>query len=164
MPAGFNLGLCASVRTAMSAAHGERVAVIAQGSIVDVGMAGSALSDGTADLVEMTRAQIADPDLVAKASAGVSDQIRPCVRCNQLCKVRDNRNPIVSCIGEPRSGHETTDVEPPRQLVSVSTRPSPAPKVTVIGAGPAGLEAARVAALRGCWCWPAGPVPPHCWR
>lgn len=150
VPAGFNLGLCASVRTAMSAAHGERVAVIAQGSIVDVGMAGSALSDGTADLVEMTRAQIADPDLVAKASAGVSDQIRPCVRCNQLCKVRDNRNPIVSCIGEPRSGHETTDVEPPRQLVSVSTRPSPAPKVTVIGAGPAGLEAARVAALRGC--------------
>ena len=63
------------------------------GSIVDVDMAGGALADGTADLVEMTRAQIADPDVVAKAAGGVPEQIRPCVRCNQLCRVRDNRNP-----------------------------------------------------------------------
>jgi 2,4-dienoyl-CoA reductase-like NADH-dependent reductase (Old Yellow Enzyme family) len=52
------------------------------------------LSDGTADLVEMTRAQIADPDLVVQGVGRCDvDQIRPCVSCNQQCKVRDNRNP-----------------------------------------------------------------------
>ena len=100
VPAGFNLGLCSAVRTAVRAAHGDRVPVVAQGSIVDVTMAETALGDGTADVVEMTRAQIADPDLVSKAVAGHVERIRPCVRCNQQCMVRDNRNPIVSCIGE----------------------------------------------------------------
>lgn len=112
VPAGFNLGLCSAVRTAVRAAHGDRVPVVAQGSIVDVTMAETALGDGTADVVEMTRAQIADPDLVSKAAAGHVERIRPCVRCNQQCMVRDNRNPIVSCIGEPRSGHELSDSEP----------------------------------------------------
>lgn len=148
VPAGFNLELCSAVRAAVRDTHGSRVPVIAQGSIVDVVMAGSAVADGMADAVEMTRAQIADPDLVAKLAAGTPEQIRPCVRCNQQCRVRDNRNPIVSCIGEPGSGHETTDLEPPRtrQAPDDGGRMQP---VMVVGAGPAGLEAARVAALRG---------------
>ncbi|MEZ5383437.1 MAG: mycofactocin system FadH/OYE family oxidoreductase 1 [Microthrixaceae bacterium] len=144
-PAGFNLGLSASVRSAVREAHGDCVRVVAQGSIVAVAMAEGALKDGAADLVEMTRAQIADPDLVAKVRAGSVEAVRPCVRCNQQCRVRDNRNPIVSCIGEPRSGHETTDPEPPGTPVTAGALG----RVTVVGAGPAGLEAARVASLRG---------------
>ena len=54
--------------------------------------------------VEMTRAQIADPDLVAKLRAGAPERIRPCTRCNQTCQVRDVRNPLVTCIGEPTLG------------------------------------------------------------
>jgi mycofactocin system FadH/OYE family oxidoreductase 1 len=141
-PAGFNLDLTRSVRDAVSAATDGRVPVVAQGSIVDVDQAGRAVSDGAADAVEMTRAQIADPLLVSKVRDGAPERIRPCVLCNQQCMVRDNRNPIVSCIGEPFSGHETTDT-PVR-----GTTLSP-DDVTVVGGGPAGLEAARVAALRG---------------
>jgi 2,4-dienoyl-CoA reductase (NADPH2) len=144
-PTGFNVDVCRSVRTAVHQVHPD-VAVILQGSVVDVGQAEWALGgyDDAAlcDAVEMTRAQIADPDLVAKVAAGRPDRIRPCTRCNQTCQVRDARNPIVTCIGEPTSGRETED---PDWYV-----PSPHPRdVVVIGAGPAGLEAARVAAIRG---------------
>ena len=62
-----------------------------------------ALADGAADLVEMTRAQIADARLVAHLRAGHPERVRPCLLCNQTCQVRDNRNPIVTCVGEPRS-------------------------------------------------------------
>jgi 2,4-dienoyl-CoA reductase (NADPH2) len=62
--------------------------------------------------------------------------------CNQACQVRDNRNPVVSCVGEPRSGHETQD--PPIEGRETTSR-----EVLVVGAGPAGLEAARVLASRG---------------
>jgi 2,4-dienoyl-CoA reductase (NADPH2) len=122
------------------------VAVILQGSIVEVGQAEWALGgyddDALCDGVEMTRAQIADPDLVAKVAGGDADRVRPCTRCNQTCQVRDARNPIVTCIGEPTSGRETED---PDWYV-----PTPHPRdVVVLGAGPAGLEAARVAVLRG---------------
>ena len=90
----------------------------------------------------MTRAQIADPDLATKLADGAPDRIRPCTRCNQTCQVRDARNPIVTCIAEPTSGRETED---PDWYV-----PAPHPReVVVVGAGPAGLETARVAALRG---------------
>jgi 2,4-dienoyl-CoA reductase (NADPH2) len=68
---------------------------------------------------------------------------RPCVLCNQGCRVRDPRNPIVSCIGEPRSGHETRDALVPEQS------PPQGRDVLVVGGGPAGLECARVAALSG---------------
>jgi len=116
--------------------------VFLQGSVVDVGQAEWALSDGVCDGVEMTRAQIADPDLGAKVSRDEIDSIRPCIRCNQTCQVRDARNPIVTCVGEPTSGHETSDPD--------WCAPTPVSKsVLVIGAGVAGLEAARVAAARG---------------
>ena len=67
--------------------------------------------------VEMTRAQIADPDLIAKLRAGHPERIRPCTRCNQTCQVRDVRNPLVTCVGEPTSGRETEDPD--------WTRPAP---------------------------------------
>jgi len=144
-PTGFNVELCASVRESVHAEHPD-VPVILQGSIVETGQAEWALGGyddpARCDAVEMTRAQIADPDLVAKLAAGEADRIRPCTRCNQTCQVRDARNPIVSCIGEPSSGRETED--PDWYAPAVHPR-----SVAVIGAGPAGLETARVAALRG---------------
>ena len=144
-PTGFNIDLCRSVRSTIQEAHPD-VPVILQGSVVEVGQAEWALGghddDALCDGVEMTRAQIADPDLMTKLAAGGPDLIRPCTRCNQTCQVRDARNPIVTCIGEPTSGRETED---PDWYV-----PSPHPRdVVVVGAGPAGLEAARVAAIRG---------------
>lgn len=137
-PTGFNIDVCRAVRTAVPAA----VTVFLQGSIVDVGQAEWAIGDGVCDGVEMTRAQIADPDLVAKVRADEIDRIRPCIRCNQTCQVRDARNPIVSCVGEPSSGHESND--PDWYRAATNSR-----RVLVIGGGPAGLEAARVAAIRG---------------
>jgi mycofactocin system FadH/OYE family oxidoreductase 1 len=137
---GFNVDVCRAVRAAV------RVPVVLQGSIVDPGQAEWALGgrDGAAvcDAVEMTRAQIADPDVVAKLRDGVAERIRPCTRCNQRCQVRDVRNPIVTCIGEPSSGFETED--PDWYEAAATPR-----EVVVLGAGPAGLETARVAAMRG---------------
>ncbi|HEY4928073.1 MAG TPA: mycofactocin system FadH/OYE family oxidoreductase 1, partial [Acidimicrobiales bacterium] len=141
-PAGVNLELCAAMRRAAAG----RVPVVLQGSVVDVAMAERALVDGSADLVEMTRAQIADPWLVTKARDGRVAEVRPCILCNQACRVRDNRNPLVSCIGEPRSGHETVDDDPEAAPPSAGWAPGDA---LVVGAGVAGLECARVLALRG---------------
>jgi 2,4-dienoyl-CoA reductase (NADPH2) len=138
---GFALPLATAVRQVVPPA----VAVVAQGSIVEVAMAEAALAEGRAEVIEMTRAQIADPDLVAKVAAGHPEQVRPCVLCNQRCTVRDARNPIVSCIGEPSSGHELTDPD----WEDVSGRRRPPVPVLVVGAGPAGLEAARLAGRRG---------------
>jgi len=144
-PAGFNVELCRTVREAVHAVRPD-VPVVLQGSVVEVGQAEWALGGyddpARCDAVEMTRAQIADPDLASKIGADEADRIRPCTRCNQTCQVRDARNPIVTCIGEPTSGRETED---PDWYV-----PTPHPRdVVVVGAGPAGLEAARVAMVRG---------------
>jgi 2,4-dienoyl-CoA reductase (NADPH2) len=136
--AAFNLELCRAMRTAAAG----RAAIVLQGSVVDPGVADSALGDGTADLVEMTRAQIAEPRLVALVRHGQGGRARPCILCNQACHVRDNRNPLVSCVGEPRSGHET--VEPPVDGTDAVGR-----DVLIVGAGVAGLECARVLSARG---------------
>ena len=144
---GFNLELASQVRDAVRERHGERVAVFAQGSIVDVGQARWALDEARCDGVEMTRAQIADADLVAKVRADRAAHIRPCILCNQTCNVRDARNPIVTCVVDPRSGYEWHDAEP--AVAGVSNDQRPKRSVVVVGGGPAGLEAARVAALAG---------------
>ena len=133
---GFNTELCRQVRDAVAGA----TPVVLQGSVVDVQLAQSAVDGGAADLVEMTRAQIAEPDLVALLRSGQPERVRPCVLGNERCRVRDDRNPLISCWGEPSAGHETEDAP----LASM-----PAREVLVVGGGPAGLEAARVLALRG---------------
>ncbi|MGY1635768.1 mycofactocin system FadH/OYE family oxidoreductase 1 [Geodermatophilus sp. SYSU D00742] len=133
-PPGFNVDLTRAVRAAAGGTP-----VVLQGSVVDVAAAEAALASGVADAVEMTRAQIADAHLVAKARAGVP--VRPCTLCNQACQVLDVRNPPVSCVADPRSGHET---EEPAGVASGAGR-----RVTVVGGGPAGLEAARVLAGAG---------------
>jgi mycofactocin system FadH/OYE family oxidoreductase 1 len=136
-PAGFNIDLCRRIRESVPGTP-----VVLQGSIVDTGQAEWAVADGVADGVEMTRAQLADPDLARHLLDGRAERIRPCIRCNQTCQVRDARNPIITCVVEPSTGHETDDPDwyvPTRSAVDV----------TVVGGGVAGLETARVAATRG---------------
>ncbi len=133
----FNLELCRTMR----AAAGGGCLVALQGSVVDASSAQRALDDGVCDLVEMTRAQISEPRLVSLVRHG-SNRIRPCILCNQACQVRDVRNPIVSCVAEPRSGHETTDAEAGTGAVASGS-------ALVVGAGVAGLECARVLADGG---------------
>ena len=137
-PTGFNAELSRAVRAALP----PRVAVVLQGSVVDPGQAEWAVTDGVCDAVEMTRAQLADPDLVAKLVDGTPERIRPCLRCNQTCQVRDARNPIITCVVEPTTGHELDDPDWYRPAAHGRD-------VLVIGGGPAGLETARVAASRG---------------
>ncbi|MEI4274071.1 mycofactocin system FadH/OYE family oxidoreductase 1, partial [Klenkia sp. LSe6-5] len=120
--------------------HAGATPVVAQGSVVDPQHAEQLLAAGFA-AVELTRAQIADAGFVAAVRAGRAP--RPCLLCNQACLVLDTRNPPVSCAVDPRSGHETTLPDVDRPV------PGARPPVVVAGAGPAGLEAARVLALRG---------------
>ena len=140
--AGFGIELARVIRTAVRES-GSTIPVVAQGSIVEWAQAEWAIDSGAADAVEMTRAQLADAELVRKLRTNSSARIRPCLLCNQTCKVRDNRNPIVTCIVDPRTGHETEDPAEPAPATP-SRRP-----LTIIGAGLAGLEAARWCAMRG---------------
>ena len=147
---GSGAELCRQIRAAVDGA----VPVVLQGSVVDPGQAQWALDDGVADLAEMTRAQIADPDLVARCRSGEADRVRPCVLCNQACMVRDNRNPVISCVVEPRSGHELDDADADTSTdagadTGADAAGQPRHSVLVVGGGPAGMEAARVLALRG---------------
>jgi mycofactocin system FadH/OYE family oxidoreductase 1 len=139
---GFGIDLCRQIRSALVDACGTAPAAVLQGSIVDTSQAQEALDTGVADLVEMSRAQIADPDLVRKVRAGTPERVRPCVLCNQACMVRDNRNPLVSSVVEPGSGYELVDSVP-------AVREGASRRVLVVGGGPAGMEAARVLAEHG---------------
>jgi mycofactocin system FadH/OYE family oxidoreductase 2 len=117
------------------------VPVIAVGRIVDPRDAEAILAAGDADLVGMTRALIADRDLPQKARRGAFDEIRYCVGCNEGCIGRLMRGLHITCIQDPQSGRE-------RELGALGLAGT-ARRVVVVGAGVAGLEAARVAAVRG---------------
>lgn len=99
---------------------------------------------GQADMVGMTRATIADPDLVAKTKTGNADRVRPCIACNQGC-VGQLLGPErrMGCAVNAAAGFETTLGDDKLSAAAQSKH------VVVIGGGPAGMEAARVAAKRG---------------
>ena len=101
------------------------------------------LAAGHADMVSIVRGQIADPHLVAKARAGRADEVRPCISCNQLCWGRRSRDYWISCLVNPSAGREF-EWDGDRFEPAAATR-----RVLVVGGGPAGMEAARVAAERG---------------
>ena len=98
------------------------------------------LADGCADMVSMARPFLADPDLVLKAMENRSDEINTCIACNQACLDHTFNMKLSSCIVNPRACHETLLNYPTTQ-----TRK----KIAVVGAGPAGLAAATIAAERG---------------
>lgn len=117
-----------------------KVPVIASNRINTPELAERLIAEGRVDMVTMARALIADPELPRKALEGRVDEIRPCVACNQGCYDRLFANLDISCMSNPAAGRED----------EFAIRPAPNPrKVMVVGGGPAGLEAARVAASRG---------------
>ncbi|MBP6851790.1 MAG: NADH:flavin oxidoreductase [Rhodoferax sp.] len=109
--------------------------------IQDVTTARYAISAGKLDMVGMTRAHMTDPHIVRKIIAGREDTIRPCVGAN-FCLDRIYQGGEAYCIHNPATGRELTM---PHDIAPAEVKR----KVVVIGAGPAGLEAARVAAERG---------------
>jgi 2,4-dienoyl-CoA reductase (NADPH2) len=137
VPAGYQSGHTAAVRAAV------RVPVIGVGRVNDPLHAERLLREGVADLVGVVRAQIADPDWSAKAREGQAGEIRKCIACNQDCIGLMGLNAPLSCIQNPANGDEA-------RLGGGSYRPAPRPlRVSVVGAGPAGMEAAIVAAHHG---------------
>jgi 2,4-dienoyl-CoA reductase-like NADH-dependent reductase (Old Yellow Enzyme family)/thioredoxin reductase len=101
------------------------------------------IASGQADMVSIVRGQIADPHMANKAMAGRAEDIRPCISCNQLCWGRRYRDYWISCLVNPSAGRE---FEWGGDRFTAAERPR---SVLVVGGGPAGLEAARVAAERG---------------
>ncbi|MAN56781.1 MAG: N-methyl-L-proline N-demethylase HpbA [Paracoccus sp. (in: a-proteobacteria)] len=109
--------------------------------IPDVATARHAIASGKLDMVGMTRAHMADPHLVRKVIEGREDDIRPCVGAN-YCLDRIYQGGMAFCIHNPATGRELT-------MPHVVPRAKDKRRITIVGAGPAGMEAARVAAARG---------------
>lgn len=133
-PHGLFVPLAAGIKARVA------VPVFTTGRVTDPRMAEAILARGDADMVGMTRAHISDPDLVAKLTAGRLSDIRPCVGAN-LCIAQATEGKPLRCFHNPRAG---------RELAWGAADPAATPRhVVVIGGGPAGMEAARVAAERG---------------
>ncbi len=98
------------------------------------------LADGHADLISMARPFLADPEWVNKAQANKTDEINTCIGCNQACLDHVFEQKVASCLVNPRACHET-------ELNYLPTTNKK--KIAVVGAGPAGLSAATIAAQRG---------------
>jgi 2,4-dienoyl-CoA reductase (NADPH2) len=117
-----------------------KVPVVASNRINMPDEAEDIIASGDADLVSMARPFLADPDFVNKVAAGRVDEINTCIACNQACLDHTFQNMRASCLLNPRAGRET-------ELNYVKT--TARRKIAVVGAGPAGLSAATVAAERG---------------
>ncbi len=116
------------------------VPVLVAGRITNPDLAEEILEKGKADFICLGRVQLADPDFVKKTEEGRVDEIVRCVACDQGCVGRAFAGLGVSCIFNPATGNEAKVVITPAEIKK---------KVLVIGGGPAGLEAARVASERG---------------
>ncbi len=136
VPPGYALFIPSAIRKAVD------LPVVGVGRFKDPLQAERALAAGHCDLVGVVRGQIADADFAAKARAGATEEIRLCLSCNQECVGRMGLNRWLGCIENPRTGKEAT--------VTGTARRVHRPKdVMVVGAGPAGLQAAIAAARRG---------------
>ncbi len=136
-PAGPLLELTSELRAALDAT----LPVIGVSRILTPELAERALTTGACDLVGMTRAQIADPDLVNKLAAGLSSRVRPCVGANQGCVDRQQGGLPITCFHNPEVGIE-------HRLASLERNAAPR-RVLVVGGGPAGLKAAEIATRAG---------------
>ena len=128
--------LAAGIREVVSAP------VIAAGRYLDLATADAAIERGAADLVAMTRALIADPDLPRHGRAGMARRARPCIAINDACIGRLYTGLPIRCAVNPTVGHAGLSRRQSQPAEQVRT-------VAVVGGGPAGLEAARTAATRG---------------
>jgi 2,4-dienoyl-CoA reductase-like NADH-dependent reductase (Old Yellow Enzyme family)/thioredoxin reductase len=136
-PAGYELPTSTIIGTDV------KVPRIVTGRFRAVDEAEQVLREGAADFVSMVRANIADPELVRKSKEGRHEDVRPCIACNQGCQGGLLQIRKMRCTVNPAAGYESTLDE------SLIVRTAEPKKVMVVGGGPAGLEAARVAALRG---------------
>jgi 2,4-dienoyl-CoA reductase-like NADH-dependent reductase (Old Yellow Enzyme family) len=121
-----------------------KVPVLSSGRYNSPELAEQVLSSGSADYVVVGRALIADPDFPNKARAGRANDIRPCVACEQGCIDRWFSALDITCVGNPEAGRESLD-----GWGTVERQPPTGRRVLVVGGGPGGLEAARVAATLG---------------
>ncbi|MCU1376286.1 MAG: hypothetical protein JWO68_3572 [Actinomycetia bacterium] len=135
-PHGYQLGASAEVTAKVS------LPTIAVGRVHTLAEAERALADGACDLVAMTRATIADPDLVRLSFQGREAEVRPCIACNGCVASMTGLVRRLACTVNPVAGRE-------RELDGRPTVPPQGRRVLVVGGGPAGLEAARMAATRG---------------
>nr|WP_277604010.1 NAD(P)-binding protein [Agrococcus sp. ARC_14] len=124
---------------ALKSAHPD-IPVFGVGAATSVEAAEEVLTSGIADMVALTRGQLADPDLAAKLLTGATDGIRHCIRLNQGCLGRGSQGLAVSCTVNPEAGRE---LEPAPRRAALPGR------WTVVGGGPAGLRAALDLALLG---------------
>ncbi len=136
VPPGYAVHLAGAIKAAVN------IPVFAAGRIIHAAQAERVLAEGHADGVEMIRALIADPHLPWLSQEGHAARVRPCIACNQGCQVRSVMNATISCNVNPDVVH--AQPLPPEKPPEKSGR-----KVYIVGGGPAGLEAARTAALRG---------------
>ena len=133
-PYGFFVRIAGDIKKAVN------VPVSAVGRIVDAEMAERVIESGMADMVAVGRPLLADPDWSAKIAAGKACDIRRCISCNKGCTDAIQNRQFLSCVLNAENGYENSrSIQPAAQKK----------KVAVLGGGPAGLEAARVAALRG---------------
>lgn len=133
-PYGFFVKIAGDIKKAVN------VPVSAVGRIVDAEMAARVIESGMADMVAMGRPLLADPDWGTKIAAGKACDIRRCISCNKGCTDAIQNRQFLSCVLNAENGCENTrSIQPAAQKK----------KIAVLGGGPAGLEAARVAALRG---------------
>lgn len=133
-PYGFFVRIAGDIKKAVN------VPVSAVGRIVDAEMAERVIESGMADMVAVGRPLLADPDWGTKIAAGKACDIRRCISCNKGCTDAIQNRQFLSCVLNAENGYESSrSIQPAAQKK----------KVAVLGGGPAGLEAARVAALRG---------------
>lgn len=133
-PYGFFVKIAGDIKKAVN------VPVSAVGRIVDAEMAARVIESGMADIVAVGRPLLADPDWGTKIAAGKACDIRRCISCNKGCTDAIQNRQFLSCVLNAENGYENTrSIQPAAQKK----------KIAVLGGGPAGLEAARVAALRG---------------
>lgn len=138
VPPGYAMFIPSAIRKAVD------LPVVGVGRFKDPLQAERALAEGHCDLVGVVRGQIADPDFAAKSRAGATDEVRLCLSCNQECVGRMGLNRWLGCIENPRTGREH------EWAATDHVQLAPKPKqVMVVGAGPAGLQAAIAAARNG---------------
>lgn len=136
-PAGYEMP------TSIPITHAVALPTLVTGRFRTLEEADQVIRSGDADMVGFVRAMIADPDLITKSLAGQSDRVRPCIACNQACVANLLHGLAGECTVNPGAGHE---LERGDHLLEPAIE---ARIVLVVGGGPAGMEAARVAATRG---------------